>query len=202
MSSPSPSPSPSSSSSTTTPPPTWLESSLAFYASYHHEHRNKLIHFFFVWPIFFTAQTFIFQSPLQWTLPPPFSYQVTPCLLLSLTVGLYYFLIEQPGLAGPFASLLVALGYFGNLAVLQYYPLAWKPALAIHLLAWAAQIFGHQVFEKRAPAFLDNLFQALVMAPLFVVIEIFFLLGYKNELRKKIDVIATKNIREFRRKQA
>lgn len=37
---------------------------------------------------------------------------------------------------------------------------------------WVAQFVGHGVFEKRAPALLDNLFQAIFMAPLFVVIEV------------------------------
>lgn len=32
-------------------------------------------------------------------------------------------------------------------------------AAAVHVLAWAAQIYGHGVHEGRAPALLDNLFQ-------------------------------------------
>lgn len=37
---------------------------------------------------------------------------------------------------------------------------------------WVAQFLGHGVFEKRAPAVLDNLVQAIFMAPLFVIMEV------------------------------
>lgn len=37
---------------------------------------------------------------------------------------------------------------------------------------WVAQFVGHGVFEGRAPALLDNLFQAFFMAPVFVLLEV------------------------------
>ncbi len=60
-------------------------------------------------------------------------------------------------------------------------------AILIHIVCWLAQFVGHGAFEKRAPALLDNLVQALLLAPLFVFMEILFSLGYKPELRKKFE---------------
>lgn len=36
---------------------------------------------------------------------------------------------------------------------------SWFIGLVVQVIAWSSQIAGHHVFEKRAPAFLDNLFQ-------------------------------------------
>lgn len=33
----------------------------------------------------------------------------------------------------------------------------WKYALALHVVCWIAQFYGHGVHEKRSPALLDNL---------------------------------------------
>ncbi|KAI9086416.1 hypothetical protein K1719_031500 [Acacia pycnantha] len=52
--------------------------------------------------------------------------------------------------------------------------------LAAQLYCWTGQFIVHGVFEKRAPALLDNLTQAFLMAPFFVLLEVFqSLFGYK-----------------------
>jgi len=58
--------------------------------------------------------------------------------------------------------------------------------LAVHIVAWVIQFIGHGVFEKRAPALLDSLDQALLTAPLFVLMEVAFFLGYRQEFHRKI----------------
>lgn len=182
----------------------WLEDSLAFYASYHHNFKNKLVHIICVWPILFTLQIFLLNAPI----PPsiivslfPVDFPVNWSLIFALCYGIYYFFVEQPGIAGPLASGLVFGGYFATKHLNETFPEVWKIALLIHIFCWAAQIYAHQVYEKRAPAFLDNIVQALVMAPLFVLLEVLFMIGYKPELQKSVDSIATKNIREFRNSQ-
>ncbi len=182
----------------------WLEDSLTFYASYHHNTLNKLVHIVCVWPILFTAQTFLLYASFPKALAAFFPAAVNPSwsLVLSLLYGSYYFFIEQPGIGGPIASALVALGYYANEQLFVQYPeTIWKVALVAHIGCWIAQIAAHQIFEKRSPAFLDNIVQALVMAPLFVVLEVIFPLGYKPELHKKVEIAAVKNIAEFRKSQ-
>lgn len=66
-------------------------------------------------------------------------------------------------------------------------PNAWSWALAVHVFSWYAQIHpGHVVFEKRRPALLDSLFQSLVLAPLFVWMEVLFACGYRPGLHTDI----------------
>lgn len=78
------------------------------------------------------------------------------------------------------------------------YPNAGYIALVIHVFSWIMQFYGHGKHEKRSPALLDNLVQALVLAPLFVWLELLFLLGYRPELHKKIDADAKKAIADWR----
>ncbi|CAM9019813.1 unnamed protein product [Wickerhamomyces anomalus] len=62
-------------------------------------------------------------------------------------------------------------------------------------------VLGHGVFEKRAPALLDNLLQALVLAPFFILFELFFLLGFRTDLKKRVDARVEVNIANFRAKK-
>lgn len=70
-------------------------------------------------------------------------------------------------------------------------------AIAVEIFAWAAQFIGHGVFEKRAPALLDNLVQALVLAPFFVFMEVLFKFGYRPELQKRVNEAVEKEIKKF-----
>lgn len=72
-----------------------------------------------------------------------------------------------------------------------------KIAVALHVFSWFAQFYGHGVHEKRAPALLDNLLQALVLAPFFVAFEIAFFLGYRKDLKKNMDNRAGVLIRDY-----
>lgn len=173
---------------------THLEEAFAFYASYHSNKLNQLIHIFCVWPILFTGQIFLTYTP-----PLLADHSLTNwSLVMSIVYMLYYFLIEQPGVAGPIASLLVLGGFYFANAAHDGYPDCWKLALFIHVFCWIAQIYGHQAHEKRAPAFLDNLAQAFLMAPLFVLLEVMFQFGYKPEFQKKAFALAKKNIAVYR----
>ena len=51
--------------------------------------------------------------------------------------------------------------------------------------------------QGRAPALLDSLDQALVTAPLFVVLEIFFFFGYRKVFYQECMVEVKKEIEKF-----
>jgi uncharacterized membrane protein YGL010W len=59
--------------------------------------------------------------------------------------------------------------------------------VGLHVLSWIAQFYGHGVHEKRSPALVDNLVQALYLAPLFVWLELLFALGYRKDLKDHIN---------------
>ena len=74
-----------------------------------------------------------------------------------------------------------------------------QAALGVHIIAWILQFIGHGVFEGRAPALLDSLDQALVTAPLFVLMEIAFFFGYRRDFHTQIMEQVHNNIAEFKK---
>ncbi|PNX97310.1 putative endoplasmic reticulum membrane protein [Trifolium pratense] len=76
--------------------------------------------------------------------------------------------------------------------------------LAAQLFCWTGQFIGHGVFEKRAPALLDNLAQAFLMAPFFVVLEILqSTIGYEPYpgFEKRVKAKIAANIKEWKEKK-
>ena len=73
--------------------------------------------------------------------------------------------------SNPYVNQVNKLILFHPDVVISGHPV-WKVALAIHVTAWILQFIGHGVFEGRAPALLDSLDQALITAPLFVLLEV------------------------------
>ena len=82
--------------------------------------------------------------------------------------------------------LLLAGTAYANHLTTHYNPLATYAALGIHIFSWIIQFIGHGVFEGRAPALLDNLVQAVFLAPFFVWLEFLFMCGYRPELRQRL----------------
>lgn len=60
-------------------------------------------------------------------------------------------------------------------------------AIALHVGSWILQFVGHGRYEGRKPALLDNLVQALFLAPLFVWYEILFKLGFYKQLKSDVE---------------
>ncbi|KAL3640563.1 hypothetical protein CASFOL_015531 [Castilleja foliolosa] len=153
-----------------------LEKQFAFYGSYHSNPINIIIHMIFVWPILFTFLILLYFTP------PIFSHAPIELWDQSLLVfnfgflftsiyAFYYVSLDRK--AGSLATLLLFLCWVGSsvLARRLGFSLAWKVVLVSQLLCWTGQFIGHGVFEKRAPALLDNLAQAFLMAPFFVLLE-------------------------------
>ncbi|WFD33342.1 RING-type E3 ubiquitin transferase [Malassezia cuniculi] len=183
-----------------------LRQQLAFYGAYHTNKVNVGIH--------------IVCVPIIWTL----SYEPLRNAALELTSFLtksgYAPLIPHFNLAS-----LAALLYWVYYAILDvpaavlispfwviYYILAWHliqdldngaaVALGLHVFSWIAQFYGHGVHEGRAPALLDNLLGAVVLAPLFVFLEVLFHFGYAPELQRTLKNDTGRLITEFRSQQA
>ncbi|KAE9587448.1 hypothetical protein Lal_00031812 [Lupinus albus] len=151
-----------------------LEKHFAFYGAYHSNPINVLIHVLFVWPILFTSLVlFYFTPPLfsGFSFSHPFLV-FNFGFLFAVVYALFYAAMDIK--AGSFAAFLTLLCWVGASFVASTlgFALAWKIVLAAQLFCWTGQFIGHGVFEKRAPALLDNLAQALLMAPFFVVLEV------------------------------
>ena len=121
----------------------------------------------FVPAILLTAFVFASYLDLGAFLPAAVTSRVTPyvgTLGLDLVAALYYagyYLYLSPNAIGASAAGLVILGLLASQAfVAAVGTLAWAPCLVLHIIAWIAQVhWGHGIYEKRAPALLDNLSQ-------------------------------------------
>lgn len=153
-----------------------LEKNFAFYGAYHSNPVNIFIHMLFVWPILFTTLVILYFTPALFNLS-----QIIGCghcilvlnwgfLFTVIYVGFYVSLDKK---SGSFAALLCVACWILSSSLANHlgFSLAWKVVLASQLFCWTGQFIGHGVFEKRAPALLDNLAQAFIMAPFFVVLE-------------------------------
>jgi uncharacterized membrane protein YGL010W len=71
-------------------------------------------------------------------------------------------------------------------------------AVAVHLVSWIAQFVGHGKFEGRKPALLDNIVQALFLAPLFVWYEVLFKLGFYKGLQREVEIGVEEEVAKLR----
>lgn len=181
------------------PPLTALEKSFVFYASYHNDSVNQYIHIIFVWLILYSAFVMLDYTPaLHPSLPAMLNWNFLLCTIYAL----YYAQIERPGFAGYLASAMSVGGFFVARHLHAMYPNnAFYWALRLHGLSWVSQFYGHFVHEGRSPALFQNLFQALAMAPLFVMMEVLFSLGYRPEFRVKVQKIVDDQIATWAREK-
>ena len=92
----------------------------------------------------------------------------------------------EPVAGGVLAPLLFAGTAYSKHLTDSYGAIANYWALGLFTASWIAQFAGHAFFEGRAPALLDNLIQALILAPFFVWMEILFFFGYRPELKARV----------------
>lgn len=123
------------------------------------------------------------------------------CTIGSIIWGGFYVLME------PVAGSLLCAICLGMAAADNYFysedpQNATLVAGGVFVIAWILQFVGHGKFEGRAPALLDNLMQALLLAPLFVWLELLFFFGYRKELQQRVEKQVEKNIAKFRAEKA
>src|SRR6267154_814908 len=153
-----------------------LEEQLALYAAYHRNRWNRLTHFVGV-----PAIIFAILIPMSWV---SLGEDVSLAHVFLGAVLAYYFLLDVP-LALATAVAAAALFYAAKLAAGSGIASGWIWFGVFFVGGWIFQLLG-LVFEGRKPALADNLFQIFV-APIFLVTEVFFALGLKHEVRKRIE---------------
>ncbi|OAL55972.1 DUF962-domain-containing protein [Pyrenochaeta sp. DS3sAY3a] len=177
-----------------------LEKQLVFYGAYHHNKVNVGIHILCVPPILLTSFLLLTNTP---AVPLP-SWLSVPNLPLNVgTVGavLYstLYVLMEPVAGALLAPILIGSTAFANHLTSTYGSTANQWAGAINIACWLAQFVGHGKFEGRAPALLDNLVQAIFLAPFFVWFEILFTLGYRPDLKRRVDSAVEQEIQKFRK---
>ena len=156
-----------------------LEDQMSVYAAYHQDARNKATHFIGV-PLIMLS-LFI---PLAWLRVDVAGVGLTGAMVFAAVVLAYYFALDVAlGLA--MLAVTGALVWLGQLIAAQGTLAAWGWFALLFVGGWILQLVGH-VFEGRRPALADNLFQIFV-APIFLAAEVFFALGYKPALRRRVE---------------
>ena len=124
---------------------------------------------------------------------------------LGTVVAILYatlYILMEPVAGGLLAPLLIGGTAYANHLTATYGMAANYWALGLFVTSWVAQFIGHGVFEGRAPALLDNLIQALFLAPFFVWMEILFYFGYRPGLKGRVEKAVEQEIQKQRRSKA
>ncbi|KAL6906835.1 ER membrane protein [Trichoderma evansii] len=176
-----------------------LEKHLTFYGAYHHNSVNVAIHMICV-PLLLVSGFAL--ATYTGTLIHTPSWLTVPYLDLNLgTIGavLYasLYLLLEPVAGFVLAAFCIGSTAFVNSWHLRDPTLTFQVALGVHIASWIAQFIGHGAFEGRAPALLDNLIQAIFLAPMFVWLEMLFKLGYRRELQARVEKAVVKEIAKF-----
>lgn len=145
-----------------------IEALLYEYGLSHQNQTNKLIHWFCVPSIFFSVVGLIFSIPVG-PLPEllPFLGNFANWATLTLALVLVYYLT----LSGPltlgmffFSALCLALANFLDLS---FPGKLWIISLAIFVIAWIIQFYGHKI-EGKKPSFLKDI-QFLMIGPAWLM---------------------------------
>jgi uncharacterized membrane protein YGL010W len=176
---------------------------LSTYKSVHLNRKNIRTHFIgvpmIIWSIALLLASFSFE--IESTFISQYfgveSIGFTLAGVLSVGVLIYYLVLSFP---------------LGILAFVLFGPLVWSVhyivnieyhiiiAISVFVIGWVIQFIGHH-YEKAKPAFMDDINQ-LIIGPLFVIAEIYFLLGRGQVLDKNITEKAIEKRRVFERTKA
>jgi uncharacterized membrane protein YGL010W len=157
-----------------------IEQNLTQYAAYHRDRRNIATHFVGVPMIVFSIVLALATASI-----PLGSVSLTLAALLSIVACVYYLRLDITlGITMAVVLFVMCAGASEIAARTSTLgSLGW--AIAIFAVGWAIQFLGHK-FEGMKPAFFDDAKQLLI-GPVFVAAEVFFLLGAKPQLRRYIE---------------
>ncbi|WP_292945641.1 Mpo1-like protein [Olleya sp. UBA1516] len=144
----------------------WFDS----YAVSHQNPTNISIHFICVPAIFFSVVGLFMSIPsgfLNNVLPHPIIANWA-FVLLIITLVLFYFRLSVK--VGIQMLLFSAFCLVLNYVIAQYVPLVYF-SLALFIIAWIGQFYGHKV-EGQKPSFIDDL-QFLLVGPAWVMYKLF-----------------------------
>ena len=156
---------------------------LADYVEYHRDPWNCAMHVFGIVFLFLAAVLPLSSWPV-----PAFGAQVTVATIAVLPVLIYWLLLDTAlglGIVGAAVLLLSTAAMIVNHASAAS---VWSISAALIVIGFALQAVGHQVFERRQPALLDNPTH-LLLGPMFVMAKLFIALGFRHDLAAVIQQV-------------
>jgi uncharacterized membrane protein YGL010W len=150
---------------------------LSQYAAYHRDPRNIASHFIGI-PLIVVAVAVLLSRP-QWA-----EGWLSPAVLATLASAWFYLRLELR--LGVLMTVLLGLCVWAGQVLAQQSTLVWLASgIGMFVVGWAIQFVGHH-YEGRKPAFVDDV-TGLIVGPLFVVVELAFLLGLRRDLKEQIE---------------
>lgn len=176
-----------------------LKKNLVFYGAYHRDPTNVAIHMTCVPLILGTAIQFATNTPVLPLKPHPLLTRLhLPLNFGTVIAGTYstLYLLLSPNIAGAsLTPIILSMASAANYLSTKYNRTKLNTiAGAVHVISWILQFVGHGKFEGRKPALLDNLAQALFLAPLFVWYEALFKLGFYKDLHAEVQVMIEEEV--------
>jgi uncharacterized membrane protein YGL010W len=149
---------------------------LTDYVEYHRDPWNSVMHVVGIILLFLGA-----------ILPPSllhisaFGVETRLAVILALPVLIYWLLLDT-ALGAAILGAAIGLLWLGSVIVDTVSATTmWSMFAVLTVLGVAAQIVGHQVFERRQPALVDNP-SHLLLGPMFVMAKLFIALGFRADL--------------------
>ena len=154
-----------------------LEQHITQYAAYHRDRRNIATHFVGVPMIVFSVVLALV----------PWAIGGVNVALIGIGIASLYYLILDRGLGTAmllflFVCYLIAI--YTN-ARSGHAVLVMAIAALLFVIGWVIQFVGHK-YEGMKPAFTDDM-MGLAIGPLFIMTEVFFMLGLKPALKKYVE---------------
>jgi uncharacterized membrane protein YGL010W len=149
---------------------------LAIYGGYHCDRRNCIAHWLGIPIIFFSVLLVL----ALWPVPiGEREISVGSLLLVPAVMG---WIALDVGLGCAMLTVIVPLALGAEWVARNYGP-TWTLGLASSgfVIGWLFQIAGHMVFERRKPAFIDDLSQMFI-GPLFLTAKALVALGWRRDL--------------------
>jgi uncharacterized membrane protein YGL010W len=134
------------------------------YASCHKDHRNIVTHQIGI-PSIILGIILLLNSLSFFLIELPFL-----AVAIALVVSIVWISLDRKwGLLTGILTTSLAV----SLGILQYSTSGlWLVGIALFVIGWGLQLWGHKVYEKKSPAFMDN-FIHLLVGPVFVLKESF-----------------------------
>jgi len=157
-----------------------LAQQMAVYSAYHRDPRNRLTHFVGVPAIIFAV-----LIPMGWLRFSVAEFEISLAMVFVVVVLVYYFLLDA--VLAVALTVVIALVLWSTEAIATKLTIAQGAVIfvAVFIGGWMFQLIGH-LFEGRRPALVDNFWQIFV-APVFLMAELFFAAGYKQEVKRKLE---------------
>jgi uncharacterized membrane protein YGL010W len=145
-----------------------IDSLLLEYGESHQNKTNKLIHWFCVPAIFFSVVGLVFSIPSGFLADQlPFLGDYANWATLTLFLMLTYYITLSPALT--FGMLLFSAFclFLANYLTLSFPGMLAYISLAVFVVAWIVQFYGHKI-EGKKPSFLKDV-QFLMIGPAWLM---------------------------------